>query len=433
MMQEKLREMESTIRRMCDKMPTNLAPPWQMLPSCSLQMCSGGWARVGVASNSAPITMATKLPTVHNPQSVYELVPWTHFSTSTTHSVTGLSPEHGLYASLHSEIAGVVGLIEYHLNTVHSAGAADKQGLKPVEVIQGYTRFSEEAGREYILEIMFVEVENETRVHNKRVRLLRPLSPDITMVMEDTTTSDTIVNIILPLSTADDGFRHFMEWYYRTALHGAEYNVHLILCVVGDTKTLFRVQSLVANLTKLQPRSRTTILAGTPNLSPAGAVELGVSILTGKDLVFLADTTLRIRSFFFHSCRTNTLPGSKVYFPAPYVMFEEPVDYPGPGRWGFYHHSLVCIYKSDLLKFSVSPGNLFSRVSGSDVELFQAPEPGLIKVGVAETCERGGNDADREVHCEESLMSAQLEPAAVDYLYHHDQTNHISLSFIDLL
>ena len=426
-LQKQLQEIEEGIKSICENIPEGLAPPWQLMPSCSVQLCSGGWTRVGVATYSTPFTVATKLPKLYNPPSLYELVPWEHFSTSTIHSIAGLSPEHGLYSSLQSEIAGVVGLIEQHVNS--DPGTTE---LRPVEVIQGYTRFSEDVGREYILDLMFVEADDETSVLNKRFRLIRPLSPDITMVSEPTPSSEAIVNIILPVSEADRTFTNFIEWYFRTSLHSTEPNVHLILCVVGDTQALFTVQTMVANLTKFQPRSRTTILSGTPHLSPTGSLELGVSVLTNTDLVFLADTSLRIRSFFFDSCRANALPGGRVYFPVPYVMFEEPRGYPGPGRWGFYSISSVCIYKSDFLRLSDSPKGLFQRASGSNLELFQAPDPGLIRVGTAEDCESSQDDAEREEYCNDHSIVTQFEAGTIDYLYQHDKVVHKSLSFADL-
>lgn len=426
-LQKQLQEIEAGISSICEKIPEGFGPPWQLLPTCSVQLCSGGWTRVGVATYSTPFTVATKLPKVHNPLSLYELVPWEHFSTSTSHSITGLSPEHGLYSSFQSEIAGVVGLIEHHVNS--GQGSTE---LRPVEVIQGYTRFSEEIGREYILDVMFVEADDESSVHNKRFRLLRPLSPDITMISETPPISDIIVNIILPVSEADQSFLNFMEWYYHTTLHPTETGLHLILCVVGDTRTLFTVQTTVANLTKLQPGSRTTILSGSPDLSPSGSLELGVSVLNSRDLVFLADTSLRIRSFFFDSCRANTLPGRRVYYPIPYVMFDEPQGYPGPGRWGFYSYSFLCIYKSDFLRFSDSPKTLFKRISGSELELFQAPDPGLMRVGRVEDCEGSTDDGDWEEYCQDSLVRAQFEADTIDYLYQHDQAIHKSLSFTEL-
>ena len=428
-LQKELQDIESGVNYICEKIPEGLSPPWQIMPSCSVQLCSGGWTKVGVATYSTPFTVATKLPKLHNPPSIYELAPWDHFSTSTSHSVAGFTPEHGLYSSFQSEIAGVVGLIEHHVNS-----APGTTELRPVEVIQGYTRFSEDIGREYILDLMFVEADDETSVLNKRFRLIRPLSPDITMVTEPNPSSETTVNIILPVSQADKTFTGFMEWYFRTTLHRVETNVHLILCVVGDTQTLFTVQTMVANLTKLQPSSRTTILSGTPNLSPTGALELGVSVLTSTDLVFLADTRVRIRPFFFNSCRFNTLPASRVYFPVPYVMFEEPEGYPGPGRWGFYSVSSVCIYKSDFLKFSDSPKSLFQRVSASQLELFQAPDPGLIRVSRAvKDCRNStSDDAEWEEYCGDYTRVTQFESGTVDYLYEHDQAAHKSLSFAEL-
>ena len=426
LVQEGLKDIETGINDMCEKIPSNLAPPWQIMPTCTVQLCSGVWTEVGVATFTTPFTVATKLPKVYNPRCLYELTPWEHFSTSTKHSITGLSPEHGLYTTFQVEISGIVSLIQHHLNSVQSSTTVGH--LEPVEVIQGYTRFNEEIGREYILEVMFVAANNRSHIVNKRIRLIRPLSQDITMVTErGTSSTSTVVNVILPIFQVDETFIHFMTWYYKST-HD---NVHLILCVIANTDILYTVQSVVANHTKDSPRSRTTVLSGTADLSPTGALELGVSVLNEHALVFIADTDLRIRSFFYRSCRQNTFEGRKVYYPIPYIMFNEPHRSPGPGRWGFYSYSSMCIYKSDFLKFSDTPKRFFERVSTSSMEIFQAPEPGLIKVSKPETCD-DIIDAERQEYCRDTLISSQFSAENIDYLYRHDQTNHKPLSYIQL-
>ena len=423
-----LEAVEEKISSVCEKIPKELAPPWQIMPSCSTRFCSGEWTRIGVATHTTPFTVATKLPKILNPHSVYELVPWEHFTTATKHSTTGLTPEHGLYDSFHSEIVGVVGLIEHHLNSVR--GARER---RVAEVVQGYTRFSEEVGREYILDLMLVETEDESSVQNERFRLIRPLGINMTLISEATPTNDVIVNIILPVSEVNNDFSHFMEWYYRTTLQSSETYLHLILCIVGDTQTLSKTQRMVANLTRFHPTTRTTILSGTSDLSLAGSLELGASVLNGRDLLFLADTGLRVRQFFFDSCRANTLLGRRVYFPIPYVMLEEPSEYPGPGQWGLSAFASACIHKSDFINLSGSTKSLLERVSESGLEVFQAPDPGLIRVGGVENCEGAELDGDWEVFCRDYVASSRVTKSEVDYLYHHDQiVSRKSLSFVDL-
>ena len=422
--QSVLENAQSSINRMCTKMPQTLMPPWQAMQTCNVRFCPAMWKQVGVANSSTPFTIATKLPKVHNPKSLYELTPWEHFSTTTKHEITGLSPEHGLYNSFQLEIFGLVSVVEHHMNTAWSSSAE----LRPVEVVQGYTRFSEEVGREYIIDVMLMEAENRSNVQTKRIRLIRPLSPDLTMVTEEGATSSTVVNIVLPIYQADDSFLHFMQWFSRADVE----NTHLILCVIGDTKTLYSAQTAVANYTKSNPDARATVLSGTKDLSPSGALELGVSVLSGQDLVFIADTSLRIRSFFFESCRKNTIKGRKVYYPIPYVMFSEPHLYPGPGHWGYYSLSSLCVYKSDFIMFSDTSDRFFQHISRSDLELFQAPDPGLIRVGVAETCDDLTGDPEKQLYCRDLLESVQFEAGAVEYLYEHNMASHKSLSFIEL-
>ena len=421
--QATFQSIEAGISALCAKIPASLAP---VMPTCTLQLCSGVQTQVGVATHTTPFTMATKLPKVYNPQSLYELTPWDHFSTSMMHKMTGISPEYQLYSLFRSEIAGIVSRIEHHVNTLPGSSTE----LRPVEVIQGYTRFSEEIGREYILDVMFIDAENRNNVQTKRIRLIRPLSHNITMVAEEYSNLTAVVNVVLPILKADRSFFHFMDWYYKAASQDSKANLHLILCVIGDANTLYTTQATVDNYSQNSPGSRATVLSGTKELSPLGVLELGMSILSGEDLVFVVDTSLRIQPFFFRSCRQNTARGSKIYFPSPYVMFREPQHTPRPGRWAFYSYSSMCIYKSDFLNFSDSPKRLFHRISKSSLELFQAPESGLIRVGRAKSC-NGLSDVEKERYCRDLLESAQFDSSMSDYLYEHDRGRHKSLSFLE--
>ena len=370
--------------------------------------------------------MATKLPKVYNPESLYELTPWEHFSTSTKHDITGISPEHGLYCHFESEIAGMVSLVGHHVNTELDDDAAE---LRPVEVVQGYARFSAEVGREYVIDVKFAEVSNSSSLHTKRVRLLRPLSKDIMMIAEDSGVSTTVVNVVVPVLEAGKSFLQFMWWYERASLHSKQ-KTHLILSVIGDSSTLHSAQVAVANYTMHHPGVRATVLSGTKDLSPLGALELGISVLGSHDLVFMADTRLRLRPLFFHSCQRNTAEGKRVYYPVPYVVFSEPDTASGPGRWGFYSYSALCIYKSDFLPVSDSFRQLFQHVSQSSLELFQAPDPSLVRVAQPETCDEmtGG---ERQLLCQDLMESRQLEAGLVEYLYNHDTASHRSLAFTE--
>ena len=425
--EEELQSLQRAIRGLCEKIPSRLWPPWQVMDSCSIEVCSGAWPRVGQArySSSPPFVMAAKLPKVLNPSSLYELSPWKHFSTTAEHDICGLSPEHGLYSSFRSEIAGVVSLLEHHINT----GMGTASELQPVEVVGGYTRFTAEVGREYILDIRFSEEEDNSRLVTKRVRLIRPLGRDITLVSERPSSLNP-VSVVVPVLRADRTFFQFMAWYETASMQG-EVQPHLVLPVTGDSNTLYTVRMVAANHTRRHPQSRATVLPGRKGLSLSGALELATPILDSTALVFIADVSLRIHPQFFQNCLQNTIAGQKVYVPMPYVVFSEPeMGMPGPGHWGFYSLSSLCIYRSDLLTLPHSPGLLFQQISKSGLELFQAPDPSLVQVVRPEAC-RQMEDLEAQEYCRDLSESRQVDPGLVGYMFEHDRASRMSLSFTE--
>lgn len=424
--EQELQNLQTAIRGLCEKIPSRLWPPWQAMDSCSIEVCSGAWPLVGEArySSSSPFAMATKLRKVHNPSSLYELFPWKHFSTTAEHDIHGLSPEHGLYSSFRSEIAGVVSLLVHHVNT----GLGTAKELQPVEVVGGYTRFLAEVGREYILDIRFSEEEDASRLVTKRVRLIHPLGREITIVPERPS-SVSPVGVVVPVLRADEAFFQFLMWYESASRQG-EVHPHLVLSVAGDSRTLYTVQMAVANYTRRHPQSRATVLPGRRDLSLSRALELAISILDSKTLVFIADASLRIRPQFFQNCLRNTIAGEKVYVPVPYVVFSEPeVDTPGPGHWGYYSLSSLCIYRADILNLP-SSDLLFQQISRSGLELFQAPDPSLVQVMRAETCQKL-EDTEAQEYCHDLSVSRQMDPGLVEYMFEHDTTSRMSLSFTE--
>ena len=392
------------------------------MASCTLELCSDN-GKTALTPNF-PVITYKKLPKIVNPSSWYDIVPWKHFSMTTEHNVGDYSSERGLHSRIRSEIAGVVSLLGHHINSARSAHSE----LRPVEVVKGYTRFSAEVGREYILDIKFSEEDSSSQFVMERVRLIRPLEQKITIISEPQSPSAS-VNVVVPVLNADKMFFQFIAWFASASVLG-EVNPHLILSVTGDSDTLYTVQTVVANYTHKYPLFWATILAAKTNISIDKALELGVAMLEDSDLIFVTELSLRVDPIFFRNCLQNSIAGRKVYFPVPYIVYREPdKGVPGPGRWGFYSHSSLCIYKSDFLKFAHSSKFLLEQVSQSDLEVFQAPDPSLVRVVKPVNCQEVAKRAEVTEYCVYLLMSQQMEQDLVEYMYKLDNIDHSSLSF----
>ncbi len=307
--------------------------------------------------------------------------------------------------------------------------------LKPVEVVDGYTRFSSEVGREYILDVKFAQVDNTTNVEHKRVRLIRPLGQEI-LIVPERSLLDVTVNVVVPVSSVNKNFAQFMEAYQTASLHLQE-KTHLILTVLGEGKNLYNVQTLIANYTKRYPKARVTILAGKGNSSVSG-LELGMSVLSKGELAFLASADLRIQPGFFEACRRNAIAGERLYFPAPFVTYKEGAvttkltsKLPSwLGRWATHSFVYSCLYKEDYMLLG---GNLatplFNRAIKEQIEVMRAPEHRLTQTLERRSCDSLTDKGGREACLLSRVASSVDEVDLSQYLYGFRTLKHNSLKY----
>ena len=366
--QEKLKAMKDTVTDMCTKLPRKLNPPLQAVKACTVELCSQDQSVDSF--QSLDFTYKSSLPRLFNPKNRYELMLWRHFNATFEEDAMDISPQHGIYDNLRSEITHLVFLLESYFNR----NTNDSLELRPVEVVEGYVRFNYELGREYMLDVKFAQVDNSVNTVRKWVRLVRPLGQEI-LFLPERLKPTTTVNVIVAVNLVNDAFVEFMTAYERASLAIGE-NTHLIVSVLDKADTLRGVQTIIANHTRKYPSCRVTVLSG--KATRKGLEELGLSVLDKKDLVFLGDVSLKVQPGFFSACRRNTVMGERVYFPVPFAVYGKQVEISRwSGQW-FYSSQMACIYKLDYVLLGSSDVSLFQRATVKNLEVMQAPDPRLI-------------------------------------------------------
>ena len=422
--QEKLQRLQGDIKTLCKGFNQTLQSPWQTLEVCEVQFCSKNGATLK-QTPSTPLTPKLSLPHLANPRNRYELMPWIHFNATLQEGFSDIMPQHELYDGLHSEVTHLLSLLEAHIKQ----NMRESQELRPVEVLDGYSRFSPELGQEFILDIKFAEVDNFNEMVQKRVRLIRPLGQEL-LLIEESPNFNATVNVIVPVAKPDRNFEEFMSAYEIASLqHDA--NTRLVLAVFGGKDNLHHVQSITDNYTTKYASSRIAILAGKQDkFSVASALNLGMSVITGKELVFLGDVNTRIQPGFFNVCRQNTILGERVYFPVAFATSEE-----GPelmklrGRWASYSFQLACLYKADfILLGGATEANLFQRAIEKQLEVMQAPEPRLLVVPSEETCNSFSEPEKKAICLQVRTFSTVDQVQAASYLYDFTRLKHSSLN-----
>ena len=424
--QRLLQELQTNVAALCKKLPPNLAVPWKATDTCEVKKLPQE-VTATLPTSGLTFVPRTTLPKISNPKSMFEIPLWKHFSATHLEDISDLVPQQGISDSFRADVSHLVTLLENYIN--HDSNNSE---LNPVEVVDGYSRYSTELGQEYILDVRFVDADGEFDTVHKRVRLIRPLGREIVIIPEKSNPTAT-VNVIVPVHSVDDRFRTFMAAYEVACLQEDE-NAHLVLSVMGEGDNLYNVQSVIANYTKKYPKFRVMILAGKGNFSAADALELGMSVLGKKELAFLANVSLQIHTSFFNTCRKNAILGEKIYFPIPFSSWNDPELSPliskWSGEWSVYDRQFACLYKDDYKSLGDDlETDLFRRTIKSKLEVMQAPEPRLTQTFSQETCGVISDQQKRAV-CLQARSAGSMDHVQLSqYVYELNRQKHSSLTF----
>lgn len=427
--QQKLTELQTNIAILCKKLPPNLIPPSQAVNTCKAKRLPQE-VMATLPTSGLTFVPRTTIPKILNPKSMFEIPLWKHFSASHLEDVGDLVPQQGIPNSLRADVSHMVNLLENYINR-----NSNSSELNPVEVVDGYSRYSSELGQEYILDVSFVAADSDFHSKNtihKRVRLIRPLGQEVLVIPEKSNPRAT-VNVIVPVHSVDDKFRTFMAAYERASLQEDEI-VHLVLSVMGEGDNLYNVQSIIANYTKKYPNFRVMILAGKGNFSTVDALELGMSVLGEKELAFLANVSLQIHTGFFNACRRNTILRERIYFPIPFSSWNDPEQSPliskWSGEWAVYDFQFACLYKHDYKSLGDDlETDLFGRTITSELEVMQAPEPRLTQTFSQETCDLI-SDQHKRAACLQARSVGSIDQVQLSqHVYEFNRQKHSSLTF----
>ena len=410
---ERLTQLSEEVNRVCQSLPMHLLPPFYAA-NCHRQIHTED---VTSFLTTPYITAMEHLPSIANPTNQFDLAPWSYFDYKTVYTANGFSPSHAVFQTLNSEIRHLLKLIERHVQQ-HS----DRR-LKVSEFMGGYTRFSPQHGREYIVKMKFTDpADPKLPPQFKRFKVLRPLSPEMMTIEENYWGVSDSVNVVIPVARVDDNLKGFMEAYSESAAQTVE-RINLYPVVFGSSMAK-EVQAVLDGY--LTDSSSVHMVVAEGSYKWMEAVERGMKELKdGNQLVFITSTKTRISRKFFHSCRSNTVLSKKVFFPIPFVSFKangKPTSFASwDGFWKHYSFNYLCITKADYVAIggyhaATAVGSLLVRAVDYKLEVIQAPEPSLVVVhSGARTCK--GLERKYEEKCEAIESNyKQAGPELTSYL-----------------
>lgn len=417
-------ELAAKVNKLCEYLPPSLLPP-SPATNCQLSIKSNIIEQTSLLYGPGDLLESLlklrpqgEMPYFYNQKEKYEVSSWTYLSPNTVYEVGGASSAHNILPGLNTELRRVISLV----------AEQETKTLRLKEFVSGYVRYSP-IGREYIVNLKFADHQSSAE-HLKRYRLLRPLSAEVLSVEEHYFGPHPSVTVVLPLVGGGDRFGDFLVFFKAAMLEASE-KVALRI-VVPDNGLEELARKAIAE--RLGNPSNVFVKRVDGADRPA-AIEAAMKDLGGEggDLAFITDVDTRVQPWFFHTCRSNTVAGKRVYFPIAFWTDEirtPAVHSSWAGGWGHFSTSQVCIYKSDYDKvggYGHAP-SLLERVGEHGLEAMQAPDTGLTHLLPQRTCADLGKKRQHRCRALKTLWSSE-RPDLVEYIVDLEEAKGTPLSY----
>nr|XP_019938197.1 PREDICTED: chondroitin sulfate N-acetylgalactosaminyltransferase 1-like [Paralichthys olivaceus] len=361
--------------------------------------------------SKAEVTSGIRLP------SEYAVVPFESFTLQRVYQLEmGLTrhpEEKPVRKDKREELGDVLERALHSLNappTQDSRGVGEKtQSSKvyaPSDFIEGITRTERDKGTLYELTFRG-ESSNEFR----RLVLFRPFGPLMKVKNERVDTSNVPINIIVPLSRRTDKFKQFMQ-NFREVCVRQDGRVHLTVVYFGKEQ-MSEVRSTLENTSREVNFKNFTLLQLDEEFSRGRGLDVGARAWKGGNvLLFFCDVDIYFTADFLNSCRLNTQPGKKVFYPVLFSQYNPTLIYGSPehiptveqqlvikkdtGFWRDFGFGMTCQYRSDFINiggFDIDikgwggeDVHLYRKYLHSNLLVVRAPSRGLFHLWHEKHC-----------------------------------------------
>uniref|UniRef100_A0A8C7WXX7 Hexosyltransferase n=1 Tax=Oryzias sinensis TaxID=183150 RepID=A0A8C7WXX7_9TELE len=276
----------------------------------------------------------------------------------------------------------------------------------PSDFIEGITRTEKDKGSLY--ELTF---RGESTSEFKRLTLFRPFGPLIKVKNERVDTANVLINIIVPLSRRTDKFKQFMH-NFREVCVRQDGRVHLTVVYFGKEQ-MSEVRSTLENTSREVNFKNYTLLQLDEEFSRGRGLDVGARAWkAGNVLLFFCDVDIYFNADFLNTCRINTQPGKKVFYPVLFSQYNPSLIYGGPdhippveqqlvikkdtGFWRDFGFGMTCQYRSDFINiggFDIDikgwggeDVHLYRKYLHSNLLVVRAPSRGLFHLWHEKHC-----------------------------------------------
>ncbi len=275
------------------------------------------------------------------------------------------------------------------------------------DLIQGYYRVDRMVGTQY--ELFYKSTTTNVFEH---VQLFRPFAPLQTVRHQTYDKRKEWINVVVPLSGRVETFIQFMEMFVEQCI---ERDGHVFLTIVyfGEEGKEDILQILTDTAEKHNFESYKFIEKSESFSRGIGLLAGAEAWIDGNVLLFFCDVDVVFKPGFLDRCRLNSTPGTKVYYPIVFSLYNPSIVYANSetipswkrqlvlkrdtGFWRTFGFGMTCMYRSDFLfmrgfdtkikGWGMEDVKLYRKIAQSNFNVIRAPDPGIFHTWHEKTCD----------------------------------------------
>lgn len=276
----------------------------------------------------------------------------------------------------------LVEAIELALESLNSPGESspNQRPYTASDFIEGIYRTEKDKGTLY--ELTF---RGASKHEFRRLVLFRPFGPIIKVKKEKLNMANTLINVIVPLAKRVDKFRQFMQNFREMCIQ-QDGRIHLTVVYFGKEE-MNEVKGILENTSKAANFRNFTFIQLNGEFSRGKGLDVGARFWKGSNvLLFFCDVDIYFTSEFLNTCRLNTQPGKKVFYPVLFSQYNPGIIYghhdavppleqqlvikKETGFWRDFGFGMTCQYRSDFINIGGFDLDI-KGWGGEDVHLYR--------------------------------------------------------------
>lgn len=341
-----------------------------------------------------------------NQRSEFEVIPFTSFSKNKLYQLeSGMikKPEVAPIGNKKLEFENITRKALEILNEDNKGTLYTKNDL-----VQGYYRVDKMMGTQYE---MFYRSKVSRNVF-EHVQIFRPFAPLQKVQVQTYDKSKEWINLIVPLSGRVETFKQFMEMFVEQCIE-KDSRVFLTIVYFGE-EGREEVKQILRASTEKHDYDQYRFIERSDSFSRGVGLLAGAEAwIDGNVLQFFCDVDITFNPGYLDRCRLNTTPGSKVYYPIVFSLYNPSIVYTDKdhtpswrgqqvlkrdtGFWRTFGFGMTCMYRSDFLfmrgfdtkiqGWGMEDVKLYRKIVQSNFNVIRAPDPGIFHMWHEKTCD----------------------------------------------